>query len=115
MDKHRMAVCSRCGREWHISKYTQIPFYGYICPICRQKDRQRRGAVARKAVLGVGILILTVELYLLARYRANAWRGYQAVGGEALILGLPLYIYAIGRTVQDWRIRFREILKEGRL
>lgn len=107
-----MAVCSICGRQWHISKYTEIPFYGYICPICKQKERQRRRTAVKKVALWAGIMILTIELYLLARYRANAWRGYQAVGGEALILGLPLYIYAIGRTVQDWRTSVREILRE---
>ena len=53
-------------------------------------------------------VLLAVALYLWARSMAQAARGYDAVGGELLILGLPWYIEAIGRTVKDWIREIRE-------
>lgn len=49
-----------------------------------------------------------VVLYLAARSHANAWRGYEAVGGELLILGLPMYIHSVLPTLRDWVRDIRE-------
>ena len=51
--------------------------------------------------------LLTVALYLWAMDAAPPARGYEAIGGEELILGLPIYIEVVGRTLKDW---IREIL-----
>ena len=51
--------------------------------------------------------LLAIALYLWAKDAAPPARGYEAIGGEELILGLPIYIEVIGRTLKDW---IREIL-----
>ena len=53
-------------------------------------------------------VLLAVALYLWARTEAQAARGYDAAGGELLLLGLPWYIEYIGRTVGDWVAWIRE-------
>jgi len=76
-----------------------------------RRRSQSTATSARSAGHGTKWLVrvlLAVALYLWARSMAQAARGYNAVGGELLILGLPWYIEAIGRTVKDWIREIRE-------
>lgn len=109
MSRGKTAVCVKCGREWQVGN-REMPFYGYICPRC---SRRRR---LRSILMWTGITAFSVILFAIARRQANAWRGYSAIGGEALLLGLPVYIYAIGQTVRDWARAVKEVLRdEGRV
>lgn len=38
--------CTRCGKEWNVSKYQTIPKGGYICPHCTSKEREERKDVS---------------------------------------------------------------------
>lgn len=33
----RYEKCRECGVKWNVSKYTNLPRGGYICPKCRIK------------------------------------------------------------------------------
>lgn len=41
--------------------------------------------------------------FLAAHDWATAWRGYEAVGGEFLLLLLPLWVWVAEMLVTDWR------------
>lgn len=48
---------------------------------------------------------------LLKKIKALAERGYKAIGGEALLLGLPLFWYLTETTIRD---TVRDFRKGGR-
>lgn len=52
---------------------------------------------------------VAVLLFLLARRWAGDWRGYEAIGGEILILGLPVYIHALKAVAKDWEREIKEM------
>lgn len=52
---------------------------------------------------------IAVLLFPLARRSAGNWRGYEAIGGEILILGLPVYIHALRAVAKDWEREIKEI------
>ena len=55
-----------------------------------------------KALIEYIILgVIGVVLYYLSHTQATAWRGYEAVGGEALLLGLPLWVALVKVSVRD--------------
>lgn len=56
--------------------------------------------------------LLTIALYLWAMDAAPPARGYEAIGGEELIWGLPIYIEVAGRTLKDWIREIREWMGE---
>ena len=72
--------------------------------------RRRRTSWIKSALWWVRWTAAAVVLYLAARSRANAWRGYEAVGGELLILGLPMYIHSVLPTLRDWARDIREAM-----
>lgn len=59
-----------------------------------------------------GVLAVTAITYTIAHQQATAWRGYEAVGGELLILILPATAWAVRRTVDDWAAMIKEIWEE---
>ena len=74
------------------------------------KRYKGRTSLIKTALWWVGWTAVAVVLYLAARSRANAWRGYDAVGGELLILGLPMYIHGVLPTLRDWARDIREAM-----
>ena len=71
---------------------------------------KRRTSWIKTAFWWVKWTAIAIVLYLAARSRATAWRGYEAVGGELLILGLPAYIHAIVPTLRDWAREIRDAM-----
>lgn len=57
------------------------------------------------------ITIIGLGLYCLTSDMATAQRGYQAVGGEAVFLLLPLLWGLVERIATDWVREIKEILK----
>lgn len=48
----------------------------------------------------------SIVVYLYAREEALVWRGYEAVGGEILLLFLPIVAKVIAQTASEWRELF---------
>jgi drug/metabolite transporter superfamily protein YnfA len=63
-----------------------------------QKRRKQATTIALYfALFGLGVL-----LYGWAHEQATIERGYIAYGGEVFILGLPLFVWLVKKTVRDW-------------
>lgn len=60
------------------------------------------------------ILLATALVFRLGVATAKAERGYDAHGGEYLLLTLPVLYYAGKQTLQDWLADLREIRRGGR-
>lgn len=66
-------------------------------------------------------IIVEVAMVLLATALAFAWgkrtamieRGYNAIGGEYLLLLIPAIYYAGKRTLLDWFADIRRLWKDG--
>ena len=54
-------------------------------------------------------LAASIVLYALARHQAQAWRGYAAVGGELLILFIPVAYRALQRVWEDFKGMWTEV------
>lgn len=59
------------------------------------------------------VLLATALVFRLGVATAKAERGYDAHGGEYLLLTLPALYYAEKQTLQDWLADLREIRKGG--
>lgn len=62
----------------------------------------------------LAVLVITGTAFMLGKGAALAERGYEAVGGEYLLLLLPVVYYAGKRTVLDWAAEIRRLWREGR-
>lgn len=63
--------------------------------------RERRNEMSKYAYLAVAALGVVASL--AAHEWATAWRGYEAVGGEFLLLLLPLLVWVAAMIAEDWR------------
>ena len=63
--------------------------------------RERRTEMRKCAYLAVAAL--GAVAFLAAHDWATAWRGYEAVGGEFLLLLAPLWARMAARVAEDWR------------
>ncbi len=61
----------------------------------------------------LAVLLITGTAFMWGKGAALAERGYEAIGGEYLLLLLPAIYYTGKRTLLDWIAEFRE-LKKGR-
>lgn len=59
------------------------------------------------------VLLMTALAFAWGKQTALAERGYNAIGGEYLLLLLPAMYYTGKRTILDWIADLRE-QKEGR-
>ena len=59
------------------------------------------------------VLLLTALAFAWGKQTALAERGYNAIGGEYLLLLLPAMYYTGKQTILDWIADLRE-LKKGR-
>lgn len=67
----------------------------------RRKKKSRLAAVEFLAVL-----IVTALVFIKSRDYALTWRGYEAVGGEFMLLLLPIIYYTAKRIITDIVIDF---------
>ena len=59
------------------------------------------------------VLLMTALAFAWGKQTALAERGYNAIGGESLLLLLPAMYYTGKQTILDWIADLRE-LKKGR-
>ena len=62
--------------------------------------RHKRKAASRREFLAV--LIVTAVVFTKGLSAALAWRGYKAVGGEFMLLLLPIIYYEAKRIILDY-------------
>ena len=55
----------------------------------------------------MAVLLITGTAFMLGKGVALAERGYEAIGGEYLLLLLPAVYYVGKRTILDWITRIR--------
>lgn len=67
----------------------------------RRKKKSRLAAAELLAVL-----IVTAVVFIKSRGYALAWRGYEAVGGEFMLLLLPIIYYEAKRIILDYAADF---------
>ena len=60
------------------------------------------------------VLLMTALAFAWGKQTALAERGYNAIGGEYLLLLLPAMYYTGKRTILDWVTEIRELWREGR-
>ena len=60
------------------------------------------------------VLLATALVFRLGVAVAKAERGYNAHGGELILLAFPMLYYAGKQTLQDWLADLREIRRGGR-
>lgn len=60
----------------------------------------------------VAVLLMTALAFAWGKQTALAERGYNAIGGEYLLLLLPAMYYTGKRTILDWIADLRELWKE---
>ena len=61
------------------------------------------------------VLLMTALAFAWGKQTALAERGYNAIGGEYLLLLIPAMYYTGKRTVLDWITEIREQRREGRV
>ena len=61
----------------------------------------------------LAVLLITGTAFMWGKGAALAARGYEAIGGEYLLLLLPAIYYTGKRTVLDWAAEIRSLWKEG--
>ncbi len=59
------------------------------------------------------VLLITGAAFMWGKETAMAERGYEAIGGEYLLLLLPAIYYTGKRTILDWSAEFREMWRSG--
>ena len=59
------------------------------------------------------VLLVTALTFAWGKQTALAERGYNAIGGEDLLLILPAMYYTGKRTILDWVTEIRELWREG--
>ena len=60
----------------------------------------------------VTVICVTIIVFEVGRVAATAERGYDAYGGEYLLLALPVLYYAGKWTVKDWLADPREVRRD---
>lgn len=63
----------------------------------------------------LAVLLITGTAFMWCKGAALAERGYEAIGGEYLLLLLPAIYYTGKRTILDWVTEIRELRREGRV
>lgn len=74
----------------------------------RRKKKSRLAAAELLAVL-----IVTAVVFIKSRGYALAWRGYEAVGGECMLLLLPIIYYEAKRIILDFVADFVELYRRA--
>ena len=75
----------------------------------RRKKKSRLAAAELLAVL-----IVTAVVFIKSRGYALEWRGYEAVGGEFMLLLLPIIYYEAKRIILDYVADFVALYRRSR-
>ncbi len=59
------------------------------------------------------VLLMTAAAFIWGRHTVQIERGYDAIGGEFLLLLLPAVYYTGKRIILDWITDLRELQKDG--
>ncbi len=70
------------------------------------------GRKAKRLIKWAAISILSVILFLIGKESALRERGYSAIGGEYLLLLLPVFYYIFERVIKDWIEAIRELIEK---
>ena len=62
----------------------------------------------RKILKWVAISAVGILLFLWGKEAAFEWRGYEAIGGEYLLLLFPLLWWAVEGTIKDTREAWKD-------
>lgn len=73
--------------------------------------RKRKSRLAAAELLAV--LIVTAVAFIKGRGYALAWRGYEAVGGEFMLLLLPIIYYEAKRIILDFAADFIDLYRRA--
>lgn len=73
--------------------------------------RRKRSLASMLLELAV-VLLLTAAAFVWGVQTARIERGYEAIGGEYLLLLLPAIYYTGKRTILDWIADIRELEKK---
>ncbi len=74
----------------------------------RHKKKSRLAAAELLAVL-----IVTAVVFTKSRGYALAWRGYEAIGGEFMLLLLPIIYYKAKRIILDYAADLAELYRRS--
>ena len=72
-----------------------------------------RRSLASAACELLAVLLVTALTFAWGKQTALAERGYNAIGGEYLLLIHPAMYYTGKRTILDWVTEIRELWREG--
>lgn len=75
----------------------------------KHKKKSRLAAAAEF----LAVLIVTAVVFVKSRGYALAWRGYEAVGGEFMLLLLPIIYYEAKRIILDFVADFVELYRRA--
>ena len=71
--------------------------------------RKKKSRLAAAEFLAV--LIVTAVVFIKSMGYALAWRGYEAVGGEFMLLLLPIIYYEAKRIILDYVVDFVDLYR----
>ena len=74
---------------------------------------KRKRSLASVVLELATVLLVTALAFVWGKQTARIERGYEAIGGEYLLLLLPAIYYTGKQTILDWIADLRE-LKKGR-
>lgn len=78
------------------------------------RQRMRRKKKSRLAAVEfLAVLIVTAVVFTKGLSAALAWRGYKAVGGEFMLLLLPIIYYEAKRIILDFVADFVELYRRA--
>ena len=78
------------------------------------RQRMRRKKKSRLAAAEfLAVLIVTAVVFTKGLSAALAWRGYKAVGGEFMLLLLPIIYYEAKRIILDFVADFVELYRRA--
>lgn len=60
------------------------------------------------------VLLMTALAFAWGKQAARIERGYEAIGGEYLLLLIPAIYYTGKRTILDWIAEIREVWRKSK-
>lgn len=89
------AKCIDCQLAWNVSILQKIPKSGYICPKCEAKRKKRQTILDKAITLGLELFYSFAVSYFVGTWAidyAYKERGYFAIGGEYMLIGMTFAI-----------------------
>ena len=74
---------------------------------------KRKRSLAAVVLELATVLLVTALAFVWGKQTARIERGYEAIGGEYLLLLIPFMYYPGKRTVLDWITDLRKLRREG--